>query len=318
MGAAAATLRSMYLNFVCNNKAGCELRTVLCGWWFWLTQHKPQAQDYHSRIFVAFFNTHISLHQLTGRSKVTPISGDTVPATDGAGHNEVTELKERVAELEREREVYKKELALIYALDNIRDEYTDPAAMFEAIVALVVNEFSADVCLLYLFDRESGELELWGDHPVERPDIARRIRDPSPLFEFIDNPKNQANLGTYWALLTCCLLMVSRLEGTESSDGVKINILGVLPPHLLKEPTNKSNKPTLTPIPQARRNSSRGPHIKMNVAAMSIIMHEKRMGLLVIARHAPFSPVGITAFVGSSFWFDFIYTYDYSKQRSLK
>lgn len=33
--------------------------------------------------------------------------------------------------------------------------------MFSAILALIVKEFNAEISFLYLFDRESEELELW-------------------------------------------------------------------------------------------------------------------------------------------------------------
>ncbi len=58
--------------------------------------------------------------------------------------------------LEREQ----RKLDLVMAIDTIRDSDKDPASMLSAIVNLVADEFEADLCLLVLIDRDTGELEL--------------------------------------------------------------------------------------------------------------------------------------------------------------
>lgn len=53
-----------------------------------------------------------------------------------------------------------KKLKLIMDIDHIRDTVHDPTAMLAAIVNLLAEDFNADLCLLSLLDRESGEIEL--------------------------------------------------------------------------------------------------------------------------------------------------------------
>ena len=52
------------------------------------------------------------------------------------------------------------ELALILAIDHIRDTVTEPPAMLSAIANVLAGQFQADLCLLCLLDRETGTLEL--------------------------------------------------------------------------------------------------------------------------------------------------------------
>src|SRR5688500_17088879 len=53
-----------------------------------------------------------------------------------------------------------RELDLVMTLDHIRDSATDPAAMLAMIVNAMADRFNADLCLLSVVDRESGQLEL--------------------------------------------------------------------------------------------------------------------------------------------------------------
>ncbi|NDJ55286.1 MAG: GAF domain-containing protein [Chloroflexi bacterium] len=53
-----------------------------------------------------------------------------------------------------------KKLALIEAIDTIRDNSADPTAMFSGIVNLVADEFNADLVLLAVNSRGTKELEL--------------------------------------------------------------------------------------------------------------------------------------------------------------
>ncbi|MEE8390712.1 MAG: adenylate/guanylate cyclase domain-containing protein [Anaerolineae bacterium] len=53
-----------------------------------------------------------------------------------------------------------KELDVIQAIDHIRDTMPEPPAMLSAIANVLANQFQANLCLLCLLDRETGELEL--------------------------------------------------------------------------------------------------------------------------------------------------------------
>ncbi len=53
-----------------------------------------------------------------------------------------------------------KELDLILAIDQIRDTVIEPSAMLSAIANVLTDHLRADLCLLCLIDRETGELEL--------------------------------------------------------------------------------------------------------------------------------------------------------------
>ena len=58
--------------------------------------------------------------------------------------------------LEREQ----RKLDLIMTIDGIRDSAQDPASMLGAIVNCLTDEFDAELCLLLLIDRDTGDLEL--------------------------------------------------------------------------------------------------------------------------------------------------------------
>ncbi|MEA3341576.1 MAG: GAF domain-containing protein, partial [Chloroflexota bacterium] len=61
----------------------------------------------------------------------------------------------------RERiELKQKELDLTLAIDHIRDTVIEPAAMLTAIANTLTDHLQADLCLLCLLDRETGEVEL--------------------------------------------------------------------------------------------------------------------------------------------------------------
>jgi class 3 adenylate cyclase len=53
-----------------------------------------------------------------------------------------------------------RELDIVVAIDHIRDTVPEPAAMLESIARLMAEQFDADLCLMFLADRESGKLEL--------------------------------------------------------------------------------------------------------------------------------------------------------------
>jgi class 3 adenylate cyclase len=53
-----------------------------------------------------------------------------------------------------------RELDLTLQIDHIRDTVPEPSAMLAAIANALTDQFQADLCLLCLLDRETGELEL--------------------------------------------------------------------------------------------------------------------------------------------------------------
>lgn len=242
------------------------------------------------------------------------------------------ELLLRIKELEADNDAYKLELQLMYHLDDIRDDHSDPAKMFMAILELMGTQFNSNLCLLYLFDRESEELELWAQHPA-REDIEKRIRHPASLFSFLEeNNKNKV------------------AGNDDSSKDVKITLLDVFPPFLKAPPiatsppspvptrsTSKSiisvgqgmapgrvrTSSTAFPIPKERAHSlppinhiifplSTSPSNNntnltppsthttntldspSHIAAITIIMHGKQMGLLILGRYStPFTDLDI-------------------------
>jgi adenylate cyclase len=69
-------------------------------------------------------------------------------------------MRDELETLRRTLERKQRELSLIQAIDHIRDTVTEPSAMLVAIVNTLADQFEADLCLLCLLDRETGELEL--------------------------------------------------------------------------------------------------------------------------------------------------------------
>ncbi len=60
----------------------------------------------------------------------------------------------------REVSLRQRELDLIMAIDEIRDSVPEPAAMLTSIADLLAERLEADLCLIFLLDREMGEVEL--------------------------------------------------------------------------------------------------------------------------------------------------------------
>jgi class 3 adenylate cyclase len=65
-------------------------------------------------------------------------------------------LEAVLADLEQK----KQELNLVLGIDHIRDTVKEPLSMLSAIVTLLAQSFSADLCLLSLVDRETQQVEL--------------------------------------------------------------------------------------------------------------------------------------------------------------
>ncbi|MBN1218606.1 MAG: GAF domain-containing protein [Anaerolineae bacterium] len=62
--------------------------------------------------------------------------------------------------LQAELNLTQKELALTFAIDEIRDTMPEPSTMLANIVNTLADEFETDLCLLVLLDRENGKAEL--------------------------------------------------------------------------------------------------------------------------------------------------------------
>jgi len=62
--------------------------------------------------------------------------------------------------LREQLELKQKELELIMAIDHIRDTASDPSVMLTGIANILTDQLQADLCLLCLLDRETGEMEL--------------------------------------------------------------------------------------------------------------------------------------------------------------
>jgi hypothetical protein len=67
---------------------------------------------------------------------------------------------EKLKTLRDALDLKQKELDLIMAIDEIRDTVPEPAAMLTSIVNLLADRLEADLCLMFLLDRETGEAEL--------------------------------------------------------------------------------------------------------------------------------------------------------------
>jgi class 3 adenylate cyclase len=67
------------------------------------------------------------------------------------------------------------ELDLMIALDQIRDSSAEPSSMLASIVNTLADRFRADLCLLAVMDRDTGELEL-----KAVSDRGDRFREVSP------------------------------------------------------------------------------------------------------------------------------------------
>ncbi len=66
--------------------------------------------------------------------------------------------------MQAELELKKKELDIIVAIDHIRDTASEPTTMLVSIVKLLADKLQADLCLLSLRDRETGDMELKAVH----------------------------------------------------------------------------------------------------------------------------------------------------------
>jgi adenylate cyclase len=68
--------------------------------------------------------------------------------------------KETTTALREKLDLRQKELDLTMKIDRIRDTVPEPAAMLTAIANVLVDQLHANLCLLCLLERETGELEL--------------------------------------------------------------------------------------------------------------------------------------------------------------
>jgi adenylate cyclase len=76
----------------------------------------------------------------------------------------------------REVSLRQRALDLIMAIDEIRDSVPEPAAMLASIADLLAERLEADLCLIFLLDREMGEVEL-----KAVSDRSQKLRQLQPL-----------------------------------------------------------------------------------------------------------------------------------------
>lgn len=68
--------------------------------------------------------------------------------------------EEKLKALQEALDLKQRELDLLLAIDEIRDTVPEPVAMLTSIVELLAERLEAGFCLMFLRDRETGELEL--------------------------------------------------------------------------------------------------------------------------------------------------------------
>jgi len=99
--------------------------------------------------------------------------------------------KEKLQALQGALDLKQRELDLVMAIDEIRDTASDPTTMLTSIVDLLANRLAADLCLMFLLDRETGEAELkavsdrsqrWGQLQQV---IARELAEPAVRLDHI-------------------------------------------------------------------------------------------------------------------------------------
>ncbi len=69
-------------------------------------------------------------------------------------------MDDKTKTLQKALALKEKELNLVMAIDRIRDTAPEPEAMLLALVNLLAKELNAELCALWLTDRESGAVEL--------------------------------------------------------------------------------------------------------------------------------------------------------------
>jgi class 3 adenylate cyclase len=72
--------------------------------------------------------------------------------------------EDKIRALQEALDLKQKELDLLMAIDAIRDSVAESAAMLAAIIKLLADRLEADVCWLFLLDRESRQVELKAVH----------------------------------------------------------------------------------------------------------------------------------------------------------
>eukprot|EP01105_Mastigella_eilhardi_P014602 TRINITY_DN3323_c0_g1_i4.p1 TRINITY_DN3323_c0_g1~~TRINITY_DN3323_c0_g1_i4.p1 ORF type:complete len:401 (+),score=107.18 TRINITY_DN3323_c0_g1_i4:34-1203(+) len=91
-------------------------------------------------------------------------------------------------EAREEAENAARELKILYDLDRLRDAIVEPHPLLNALAGCVCCAFKSGAAMaLYLFDRESGELELWGTDATTplRPPFVQRVPDYRNLSQWL-------------------------------------------------------------------------------------------------------------------------------------
>lgn len=119
-------------------------------------------------------------------------------------------------------------------------------------------------------------------HAAQQPvrsDIDQRIRQPQALFSFLEIRNRRASSSA------------SDSTDKDKDKEVKITLLDVIPPHLFTA-YSSSSRPNSSAGTEAEAMITRD-GAPVHVAAITIIMHGKQMGLLILGRSSPFTNLGI-------------------------
>jgi class 3 adenylate cyclase/GTP-sensing pleiotropic transcriptional regulator CodY len=120
--------------------------------------------------------------------------------------------EEKLKALQDALDLKQKELDLIMAIDEIRDTVPEPAAMLTSIVNLLADQLEADLCLMFLLDRETGEAELKA--------ISDRSQEFSQLQQVITRELAEQAIG------------LDRITIWEAREKLPVESLGTLPENL--------------------------------------------------------------------------------------
>lgn len=171
-----------------------------------------------------------------------------------AMQSEVIELEQRLSQVSTEADSSRRELnvafafflltynKIIFALDSIRDSLgQDPPALFRAVGELLFKEFRALLAAVWLFDRESGELELWAQKQHNDMDssfsFATTTSVLQPLVDWTPLELRQ-RIPQYSDLH---LWISTNATAHESDDDLEIYQLEIVPPVVTTSPSMSVN-----------------------------------------------------------------------------
>ncbi len=132
-------------------------------------------------------------------------------------------------------------------------------------------------------------LSITAQHPPNRKDIEKRIKQPSVLFSFLEEKSKSPQQEQLQQSQSRSQVQTP----PDASKDVKIMLLDIIPSLLLRK-SSFSQSPSLN-----SSDSKIGKQVEVSgdtplfIAAITIIMHSKQMGLIVVGRDTPFTELGI-------------------------